>query len=134
MNIEILKNELNFKASRSSGAGGQHVNKVSSRVEVFFNINNSEALCQREKEMLLLKLKNRINKEQTLNIACEESRSQHRNKALVVERLITILKTNLICPKVRKATKPTRASVKRNSENKKRQSYKKSLRKPPKFD
>lgn len=134
MDVEILINELNFKASRSSGAGGQHVNKVSSRVEVFFDIHHSKALSQREKELLLLKLRNRINKEQTLILSCEESRSQHRNKELVIDRLIAILKTNLVRPKIRRATKPTRASVKRKSENKKRQSSKKSLRKPPKLD
>lgn len=134
MDIATLISELNFKASKSSGAGGQHVNKVSSRVEVFFNINNSKALTTREKEMLLLKLKNRISKELTLSVSCEETRSQHRNKELVTERLIALLKLNLVRPKIRRATKPTRASVKRKSENKKRQSSKKGLRKPPKLD
>lgn len=134
MDIEKLISELSFKASKSSGAGGQHVNKVSSRIEVFFNINNTEALSAREKEVILLKLKNRINKEQTLSLSCEETRSQHQNKELVVKRLSALLKMNLIRPKVRRATKPTRASVKRKSENKKRQSSKKGLRKPPKLD
>ncbi|MDO6803683.1 alternative ribosome rescue aminoacyl-tRNA hydrolase ArfB [Wenyingzhuangia sp. 1_MG-2023] len=134
MDLQTLISELSFKASKSSGAGGQHVNKVSSRIEVFFNINNSEALNLREKEIILLKLKNRINKEQILSLSCEETRSQHRNKDLVTERLITLLKANLIRPKIRRATKPTKASVKRKSENKKRQSSIKNLRKPPKSD
>lgn len=134
MDLQTLISELSFKASKSSGAGGQHVNKVSSRIEVLFNINNSEALNLREKEIILLKLKNRINKEQILSLSCEETRSQHRNKDLVTERLITLLKANLIRPKIRRATKPTKASVKRKSENKKRQSSIKNLRKPPKSD
>ncbi|MDO6739185.1 alternative ribosome rescue aminoacyl-tRNA hydrolase ArfB [Wenyingzhuangia sp. 2_MG-2023] len=134
MDLQTLISELSFKASKSSGAGGQHVNKVSSRIEVLFNINNSEALNLREKEIILLKLKNRINKEQILSLSCEETRSQHRNKDLVTERLITLLKANLIRPKIRRATKPTKASVKRKTENKKRQSSIKNLRKPPKSD
>lgn len=134
MNVELLISELNFKASKSSGAGGQHVNKVSSRVEVFFSISNTMALNEREKETILLKLRNRINKKQILSVSCEETRSQHRNKELVTTRLITLLKTNLIRPKLRRATKPTRASVKRKFENKKRLSSKKVLRKPPKLD
>ncbi|WP_139956973.1 alternative ribosome rescue aminoacyl-tRNA hydrolase ArfB [Flavicella sediminum] len=134
MNIETLISELNFKASRSSGAGGQHVNKVSSRIEVFFNINETEALNEREKERILLKLKNKINKEQTLSLSCEETRSQHRNKELVTDRLISLLKTNLIRPKIRRKTKPTLASLKRKTENKKRLSSKKGLRKPPKLE
>lgn len=134
MDIETLISELNFKASRSSGAGGQHVNKVSSRVEVFFNINTTKALNEREKETILSKLKNRINKEQTLSVSCEETRSQHKNKELVTNRLITLLKVNLIRTKVRRATKPTKASIKRKTESKKRQSSKKGLRKPPKLD
>jgi len=134
MDIQLLISELNYKTSRSSGAGGQHVNKVSSRVEVFFNIKNTEALNVREKELVLLKLKNRINKEQTLILSCEETRSQHRNKELATQRLIDLLKASLIRPKVRRATKPTRASLKRKSENKKRQSTKKGLRKPPRLE
>jgi len=131
MDIKLLISELNYKSSRSSGAGGQHVNKVSSRIEVFFNIKNTEALNTREKELVLLKLKNRINKEQTLILSCEETRSQHRNKELATQRLIDLLKTSLIRPKIRRATKPTRASLKRKTENKKRQSTKKGLRRPP---
>lgn len=134
MDIQTLINELNFKASKSSGAGGQHVNKVSSRIEVFFNLNTTEALNEKEIELILLKQKNKINKDNTLSISCEETRSQHRNKDLIIERLIALLKTSLVRPKIRRTTKPTRASVKRKSENKKRQSSKKVLRKPPKLD
>ncbi|NJB81902.1 alternative ribosome rescue aminoacyl-tRNA hydrolase ArfB [Wenyingzhuangia aestuarii] len=134
MNTEILINELTFKASRSSGAGGQHVNKTSSRVEAFFDLSTTQALTQREKEMILLKLKNRISKEQTLSLSCEETRSQHRNKELVTERLIALLKASIVRPKIRRATKPTKASVKRKTENKKRQASKKGLRKPPTLD
>lgn len=134
MDILLLISEINYKTSRSSGAGGQHVNKVSSRVEVFFSVANTQALTDREKGLVLVKLKNRIKKEQTLVLSCEETRSQHKNKELVTQRLIDLLKASLIRPKIRRATKPTKGSLKRKSENKKRQSIKKDLRKPPRVE
>ena len=131
--FEIIK-ELNFKAIRSSGAGGQHVNKVSSKIELNFNLENSNVLSEREKELLKTKLSSRLTKENKLILFCDETRSQHRNKDLVIKRFLELLKTNLIGPKNRKKTKPTRGSIKRKTENKKRVSVKKALRKKPKLD
>ena len=130
---EILK-ELNFKGIRSSGAGGQHVNKVSSKIELTFDLENSNALSCREKELLKTKLSSRLNKENNLILFCDETRSQHRNKDLAIKRFLELLKTNLIRPENRRKTKPTKGSIKRKTENKKRVSVKKALRKKPTLD
>ena len=75
MNKETIYKELHFKAVRSSGAGGQHVNKVSSKVELYFNLASSESFTEKEKQLLLKNLSNRINKEGILKIYSSESRS-----------------------------------------------------------
>jgi ribosome-associated protein len=131
LNKENLIKELHFKAIRSSGAGGQHVNKVSSKIELSFDVLNSQNLSLEQKETLQNKLSNRINKEGVLILFCDENRSQHRNKELAIKRFIEVLSTALARQKVRRATKPSRASIKRKAENKKKVSAKKSLRKKP---
>ena len=131
--VNLLK-ELKFKAIRSSGAGGQHVNKVSSKIELTFDLENSIALSYKEKELLKSKLASKLTKENALILFCDESRSQHRNKELAIRRFLELIKTNLIRPKKRRPTKPTKGSIKRKSENKKRTSVKKVLRKKPKID
>ena len=132
--IDLLLKELKFKAIRSSGAGGQHVNKVSSKIELTFDLENSIALSYKEKELLKSKLASKLTKENTFILFCDESRSQHRNKELAIKRFLELLKTNLIRQKKRKPSKPTKGSIKRNAENKKRNSAKKVLRKKPKID
>tara|TARA_B100000809_G_scaffold41214_1_gene35928 strand:+ start:894 stop:1298 length:405 start_codon:yes stop_codon:yes gene_type:complete len=131
--IDIIK-ELNFKAIRSSGAGGQHVNKTSSKIELTFDLENSNSLSDAEKTLLKTKLSSKLTKENALILFCDETRSQHRNKNIAIKRFLELLKTNLIRPKRRKATKPSKGSIKRKAENKKRVSVKKALRKNPKFD
>ncbi len=76
MDIEIVIKELKFKAVRSSGPGGQHVNKTSSKVEVSFDVENSNGLTEREKYRIKEKLKNRISSLSVLSISCSDSRSQ----------------------------------------------------------
>lgn len=134
MNTENIIKELKFKAIRSSGAGGQHVNKVSSKIELTFDLENSNSVSDEEKQLLKSKLQSKLTKEHFLILFCDESRSQHRNKEIAIKRFLEIIKTNLIRPKKRKPTKPSRASVKRKAENKKRTSVKKDLRKKPKLD
>ncbi|WP_350286656.1 alternative ribosome rescue aminoacyl-tRNA hydrolase ArfB [uncultured Croceitalea sp.] len=134
MQKELILKELNFKAVRSSGAGGQHVNKVSSKVEVAFAIAQSNGLTLLEKDRLLLKLKNRLNKDQVLLLQCDEARSQHKNKQLVVKRLFDLLKKALHIPKKRKATKPSKAVIEKRLKSKKMASQKKSNRRPPNLD
>ena len=131
--IEIIK-ELNFKGIRSSGAGGQHVNKTSSKIELTFDLENSLSLSDNEKELLKTKLSNKLTKDNNLILFCEESRSQHRNKDLAIKRFLELLRVNLIRPKKRRPTKPSKSSVRKNAEKKKRTSVKKTLRKKPGLD
>ncbi|AXT62199.1 aminoacyl-tRNA hydrolase [Aquimarina sp. AD10] len=133
MNASLIISELKFKAIRSSGAGGQHVNKVSSKVELSFNILNSKGLTDEEKLRLEQKLSSRLTKDGVLYLQCGDSRSQHRNKELVIKRLIDVLKAALYVPKKRIATKPSRGSVKKRLDSKQKHSLKKSNRKKPLF-
>ena len=134
MNKETIESELQFKAVRSSGAGGQNVNKVASKVELTFDLEASMGLNDDEKERLKKKISNRLTSENILLIQCEESRSQHKNKALVIQRLFEILTQGLIVPKKRIATKVPRVVVKKRLKNKRVRSEKKSNRKPPELD
>ena len=134
MNPEILTKELKFKAVRSSGAGGQHVNKVSSKVELHFDIAQSSALSAIEKERLFLKLKNRLTKSGCLILYCDEARSQHQNKNLVIKRFFKVLKKALQVSKKRKPTKPSTSSIEKSLRSKKKHSGKKQDRKKPNFD
>jgi len=134
MNKENILKELNFKATRSSGAGGQHVNKTSSKIELTFDLENSLSLSENEKELLKAKLSSKLTKESVLILFCEETRSQHRNKDIVIKRFLSLLKTNLIRPKPRRITKPSKGAMTRRVETKKRISFKKILRKKPKPD
>lgn len=131
MNKQQVHSELAFKAVRSGGAGGQHVNKVSSKVELTFNIPSSEGLSDAEKERLLLKLSSRLTNDGNLLLQCDEARSQHKNKELVVKRFFDVLKKALEVPKKRKPTKPTKSSVEKRLQSKKKASEKKEGRKPP---
>jgi len=116
---------------RSSGAGGQHMNKVSSKVELTFNIENSEGLSEREKQRILLKLKSRLTNDGAIVLQCDEARSQHRNKDLVVKRFFEMLKKAMTVPKKRKPTKPTKSSKERRLKAKKITADKKASRKKP---
>jgi len=126
--------EFNFQASRSRGAGGQNVNKVNSRVELFFHVENSQCLSDEEKVRILEKLKNRISGEGYLLISCETERSQYRNKELCVEKFFEILTQALKVQKKRVGTKPTFASRKKRIVEKKLRSDKKTFRKKPDWD
>jgi ribosome-associated protein len=134
MNTENILKELNFKATRSSGAGGQHVNKTSSKIELTFDLENSLSLSENEKELLKAKLSSKLTKENVLILFCEETRSQHRNKDIAIKRFLGVLKTNLMRPKRRRITKPSKGAMKRRVETKKRTSFKKILRKKPRLD
>lgn len=133
MNSDIIIQELHFKAVRSSGAGGQHVNKVSSKVELTFDLENSNGLTQEEKELLLKNLISKLTKENMLLLTCSESRSQHKNKELVIKRFFKTLKNGLKIPKRRKATKPSKSSIQKRLEKKKKQAKKKLDRKKPDY-
>ena len=133
MNFATITSELQFKTSRSSGPGGQHVNKTSSRVSVFFDLKNSTGLSEEEKRQLQTKLESKLTNEGLLVLHCETSRSQHKNKELVVEKLKATLKKALRREKRRVPTKRTKASVFKRLESKKKQASKKESRKKPDF-
>tara|TARA_Y100001933_G_scaffold265273_1_gene339358 strand:- start:35501 stop:35905 length:405 start_codon:yes stop_codon:yes gene_type:complete len=124
-----IHRELQFKAMRSSGAGGQHVNKVSSKVELSFNVPDSNGLSDKEKQRILLKLQSRLTNDGVFILQCDEARSQHRNKDLVVKRFFDLLKKALVVPKKRKPTKPTKSSKEKRLKSKKKIAEKKMSRK-----
>ena len=126
-----FSSEWKFSAVRSSGAGGQNVNKVNTRVELRFPIAKSQQLSENEKNLLYKKLKNRINSENELILSCQSERSQLRNKQKVIERFFDILAESLKQEKHRIATKRTNASRLKRIESKKLQASKKERRKPP---
>lgn len=134
MDKNFITKEFDFKTARSSGAGGQHVNKVSSKVILSFNIELSKGLTQSEKRLLKKSLATRLTSEGVLTISCEETKSQFQNKDKVIKRFFEIIKKGLIVPKRRVATKPTKASKRRKLDAKKQRGQIKSLRKKPKFD
>lgn len=129
--FEILIQELNFKAVRSSGAGGQHVNKTASKVVVQFDIPNSKALNEEEKSQLLKKLSSRLTNDGVLILDSSESRSQHKNKEIVVERLFELITAGLKKVKPRKKTKPSKASKLKRLKEKKAIAEKKANRQKP---
>lgn len=126
-----IESELVYSTSRSSGPGGQNVNKVNTKVELRFNINSSICLSDPEKELLSRKLKNRINKEGDLILASQSERSMILNKEKVTERFFIILAAALTLPRRRIQTSPTKSSrIKRLTEKRKR-GIDKKLRKDP---
>lgn len=120
MNTEIISSELNFKAVRSSGAGGQNVNKVSSKMVLIFDVATSQGLDEEEKQLLQTKLKTKISQENLLILTCDEDRSQLKNKRIIIKRFFEMLEKALVKPKKRIATKSTKgANEKRIQEKKK---------------
>ncbi|MDH7912157.1 alternative ribosome rescue aminoacyl-tRNA hydrolase ArfB [Winogradskyella sp. SYSU M77433] len=134
MDIEALKSELSYKYVRSSGSGGQNVNKVASKAELYFDLNNSQALDDAKKQKLKEALSNRLNKEDILILACDESRSQFRNKALVTQRFLELIEDGLKEEKERIPTKIPKAVKKKRLVNKRKNAEKKANRKPPDID
>lgn len=131
MDSNLLKSELTYKYVRSSGSGGQHVNKVSSKAELYFNLEDSQIFNKDEKQKLSEFFNNRLTKEGVLILACDESRSQFRNKALVTKRFLDLIEEGLKEEKERIPTKTPRAVVKKRLKNKRKTSEKKENRKPP---
>lgn len=124
-----LQKEVKYKTSRSGGAGGQNVNKVSSKVELLFSINDSALFTDDEKLLLVDKLQSRFNKDGYVQVICDEERSQYLNKEKAVERLIGLLTRSLQKPKIRKPTKLSKKAKAERLDNKKIHSDKKESRK-----
>lgn len=134
MDIDKIISELSFKAVRSSGAGGQNVNKVSSKVVLTFNLNTSQALSEEEKLLLQTNIAARLTSENILVLNCDEDRSQLKNKDIVIKRFFEIIKKGLYVPKVRKATKVPKAVIKKRIKDKKNISDLKQSRRKPNVD
>ena len=130
----MLLSELQFKAVRSSGAGGQNVNKVASKVELTFSLDDSLGLSDEEKYLLKQTIASRLTKDNFLLLQCDESRSQHKNKTLVIERFFKVIEEGLVVQKKRKPTKvPKQVKIKR-LKTKRIASEKKANRKPPEIN
>ncbi|MGJ1445763.1 alternative ribosome rescue aminoacyl-tRNA hydrolase ArfB [Sphingobacterium spiritivorum] len=132
-NKEILLTELVFKFSRSGGAGGQHVNKVSSKVLLQWDVAGSTVFSEDQKAILFHALSSRINKDGVLQLESDNDRSQLKNKEIAIQRFLTIVDTALIPVKARKKTRIPYSKVVDRLDRKKRQSELKKSR-SKKFD
>ena len=120
--------EITFQTSRSSGPGGQNVNKVESRVELRWHLLDSQVLTAIQKELILEKVSNQLTAEGLLLITAQDDRSQLRNKEIALARFHELLLKSLRRPKPRKATKPSRSAVRKRLEGKKKDGEKKANR------
>lgn len=132
--VTIPRSELDVRVSRSSGAGGQHVNKTSSRVEIFWNISSSRAVSDEDRARLLSKLGSKLTTEGSIRVVASDMRSQSRNRELAEERLAELVRHALVIPRKRRPTKPTKASKEARLDQKKRRSSKKRDRQQKSFD
>ena len=133
MENEKIISELSFKAVRSSGAGGQNVNKVSSKVVLTFDLKNSQALNEEEKYLVETKLASRLTTDAVLILNCDEDRSQIRNKEIVIKRFLTLIKDALFIPKERKPTRIPKSVIRKRIKDKKNISEVKKNRRKPDF-
>lgn len=134
MNKETVLNELQFKTARSSGAGGQHVNKVSTKVILSFDVTASEGLSIREKKLLYQSIASRLVGGKTVVLSCDKSRSQLQNKTTAIQRFFEIIEKGLFVPKRRLKAKPSKTSIKRVKDKKNQRGQLKQLRKKPKLE
>jgi ribosome-associated protein len=128
MTVSIPLDELRYRTTRSSGPGGQHINKSETQVELLFDVARSPSLTEAQRQRILLKLKNLIDQDGVLHLAAQSERSQLRNREIVTARFQDIVAAALRVPKKRRPTKPTAASKTRRLESKKRRGQIKRLR------
>ncbi|WP_461643370.1 alternative ribosome rescue aminoacyl-tRNA hydrolase ArfB [Labilibaculum euxinus] len=126
-----LTKEMEFITSRSSGPGGQNVNKVNSKVELRFSVFESEILTKKEKEIIFLKLYHHINNLGILSVTAQTERSQVQNKEIAIQKFYQWIEIALTPVKTRKKTRPTRASKEKRLEEKQALAQKKESRKKP---
>jgi ribosome-associated protein len=129
LNQKLLTVELKFQASRSSGPGGQNVNKVNSKALLQFNIPNSKVLDENEKEVLFLKLANKIDQEGNLTIQSQEKRSLLQNKEIAVNKFYMLLNQAFEKKKIRRVSRPGKSAVEKRIKAKKARSVVKENRK-----
>lgn len=129
---DCLLREVQYRTSRSSGPGGQHVNKTESRVELRWSPGETACLSESQKQIVLGRLAKRITDDGTLIMVSEKYRSQYRNKAELSERFLELILASLVPVKKRKPTKPSRSSVEKRIRSKKiRGEIKRSRRTDP---
>lgn len=129
LDTTLLGSELQFTTSRSSGPGGQNVNKVNTKVTLKFDVRQSGILTDEEKEVLMVKLHSRITGEGVLLLTSQDKRSQLENKEAVIKKFNDLLKKAFEKKKPRKATKPSKTAVQKRIKSKKEHSEKKQWRK-----
>jgi ribosome-associated protein len=134
MEIDKIISELSFKAVRSSGAGGQNVNKVSSKVVLTFDLKSSQALTEEEKLLVETKLYSRLTSDAVLILNCDEDRSQFRNKEIVMKRFLELIKNALFVPKERKPTRIPKSVIRKRIKDKKTVSEVKKNRRRPNLE
>lgn len=128
---KALLKEVEFKAVLSGGPGGQHANKTSTKVELSWNVPATTVFSEEKIELLSKNLKSRLTKDNSLLLTSDETRSQHQNKAIVIEKFLMLVKESLKVLKIRKKTKPSKMAKLKRLQTKKRLSEKKSRRKDP---
>jgi|SRR5687768_11971883 ribosome-associated protein len=129
--VSLLNKELAFTASRSSGPGGQNVNKVNSKMTLMFDVVRSEILTEQEKDVIVKKLASHLTKEGVLILTAQDKRSQLENKEAAIQKLDKLLVKAFVKRKIRKATKPSKTAVQKRITNKKQHSQKKQWRQKP---
>lgn len=131
MNRDKILKELRFKTALSGGPGGQHVNKTETKVILEWELMKSEACSEEELQKIKLKLKNYISKEEVFLLNCAKTRSQHKNKSIVIERFVLLIEESLRSQKNRKPTQASKASKLKRLAKKKRNAEIKKNRKNP---
>jgi len=120
--VEIPLAELTFRFTRSSGPGGQHVNKAATQAELTFDVAGSPSLSAEQKQRLVARLRGYVNKEGVLRVTCQSTRSQAQNREEAVERFAALLRAALHVPRKRRLTRPSRAAAERRLVAKRRRS------------
>ena len=133
-NLSISSKEINFKMTKSSGPGGQNINKNSTAVTLEFDILNSISLPKKIKQILFNTSHSYLTKTGKIIINANNHKSQHRNKTETISRFITYFNKVLMTKKKRIDTKPTKSSIEKRLNKKRKNSIKKSLRKKPKYE
>jgi ribosome-associated protein len=127
--FQIPQGEFTFKASRSSGPGGQNINKLNTKVAVIFDIENSRCLSREQKQIILKKLTCRLTKDKKLIVTSQKFRTQKANRDFAIEKLCEIIQAALKRPKTRRPTKPTATAIEKRLKQKKFKSLLKQQRK-----